>query len=280
MVIITKVSGIPYQLEEVEIFGGGGSTGRIIFKSKDYKLNANFDIPQEIIEAVKENETLILCINGNLLEIESEEVKKEIESIFGELKIKCGICHPGGSDTLDEVKSENPFLNKIDLNTYSGTNQAQEILNYLNSILNSDEKNLEQEIKALYYYISKKKYLSITKNIISNWLPLAIDIQGLSEVYQKSQKAKKKKDWEDKAKEYWGEIKKSGPFLSLWGNHNEIAGDYQELKLDKSEESKLKTFLEELDSTNRKKIPEEKYLDPESDFFFLNWLEKYTKRIQ
>lgn len=128
----------------------------------------------------------------------------------------------------------------------------------------------------------------IKKKLINLWLPLAIDIQGLSEVYQKSQHAENKEAWRNKALEYWKEIKTSmenggKKFEQLLEEHNKII---EESTLDGSADEKnekfvnfLSNFLKNLDSTKNNELPK-KYLNPEDkNSFFPNWLEDYVRQL-
>lgn len=154
------------------------------------------------------------------------------------------------------------YNNLLDENRSDLRNDALENPNDKNKIKIKKDKF---ESVWNYYYVG----LEQKKNdLIKLWLPLAIDIQGLSEVFQKRE--------QDKAKKYWGEIKGSTEsFNNLWIDHNNIAEDNNELKLYESKETKLKDFLKDLDSTNKDKLPDDKYLNPNSNSFFPKWLEKY-----
>lgn len=114
--------------------------------------------------------------------------------------------------------------------------------------------------------LEKKK-----NELIKLWLPLAIDIQGLSEVFKNKEK--------DKANKYWREIKESNKsFISLLKSHKKIANGHKKLKLNDSEEKKIKDFLIMLDNTDKEELPTN-YLETRSAFFLPNWLEKFANKI-
>jgi len=281
MVIITRVYDSPYREEKkiLSCTGDCNKNGRIIYKGQSNDLRDNFDIPKEL-QGDKNEETFILCINGQNFRFTENnlELKGRIKNIFNKLKIRCGICHPGGRHTLSDVLENNDFLEEVYLNTYSKPEESIKILNLLNEILNSNENNRNEKLRDLYDYINKEKYISAKKKILANWLPLAIDIQGLSEVYQKSIKGENKADWEKKAKEYWEEIKDSvNNFEQLLKEHNVIAGDYKELKVEGLGQNGLKSFLTYLDSKEKNELPDN-YLDPQKYSFFINWLEDIANK--
>jgi len=152
------------------------------------------------------------------------------------------------------------------------------------SIFNASGKIKKKNFEYIWNHYWNKLDLE-KKKLIIHWLPLAIDIQGLSEVYQKAQHEKDKNAWKNKALEYWKDIKTSmenseRKFEQLLGEHNQIAGDVNEFKLEESgkKEGKLVQFLSNLDSTENDKLPE-KYLDPKDKFFFPNWLEDYVRKL-
>jgi len=145
-----------------------------------------------------------------------------------------------------------------------------------NKLINRDISKLPWEEFWDYLYINFK---GKKNKIIKLWLPLAIDIQGLSEFYQKSKQVNDKEEWENKFKEYWTEIRKnwSDNFYNLLNEHSKIAEDYEELKLTpEMEVEKLKQFLIELN--NSENNPPIKYLDKKGGFFFPNWLKKFIEK--
>lgn len=128
------------------------------------------------------------------------------------------------------------------------------------------------------YFWEKLDLENQKKKLINHWLPLAIDIQGLSEVYQEFVKTKKT-DCEEKVKKYWIDIKDSVKgFKQLLSALDEIAEDFEELKVDGAERKKLNVFLDNLKTTEKDKLPV-KYLDPKGDFFFPHWLESFAKKL-
>jgi len=119
--------------------------------------------------------------------------------------------------------------------------------------------------------LSKLDFKTYREKLIDLWLPLAIDIQGLSEVIKKN---------DGNAKEYWKEIKCStSNFYSLLKEHNDIVQHNEGLQIVESEEISLLNFLNELDNNSIDKIPDCKYLNPDSNFFFPVWMQELLKKI-
>ncbi len=109
--------------------------------------------------------------------------------------------------------------------------------------------------------------------IIYHWLPLAIDIQGLSEI----------KDDPTKVNRYWEEIVEGyESFPDLLSEHNKMNIDIEDIEDIIAEIEKFERFLNELED-NRKEITVDKikgnYLDPQAEFFFPKWLNSLAQKL-
>lgn len=119
-------------------------------------------------------------------------------------------------------------------------------------------------------YKKKIDYSIIKNRLISLWLPLAIDIQGLSEVIKDN----------DKAKKYWREIKKNNTtdLVNLIEKHDKIAKNTN-LKLDNNDKNQISRFLKSLNSKKVEDLPDSQYLKPDGDFFFPNWFMSFINKF-
>lgn len=121
-------------------------------------------------------------------------------------------------------------------------------------------------------YNIRNSLISTKNRIINLLLPLAIDIQGLSEV----------KNDDNIPKKYWEAIKIStGNFYKLWTDYNEIIKELNEFMDKIPDVKKLEEFLKLLDKkeTTVEVLIEQNYLNPDNGFFLPAWLKKYAKEI-
>lgn len=187
-----------------------------------------------------------------------------------------------GKDVVDELKKTLKKKDKLTIDEFGGGRKSghkiyssliteggyfkKEVLKGQNGE-RSISKKIFNELWDSYMKKVKKRDLAEYKyRVISLLLPLAIDIQGLSEVM---------KNDAAKAQDYWEEIKKSqGRFSELWDNYKKLIEESDEWKkiTSKDEDRKLEIFLSKLDS-------KETVLNNHINSFSLTrWLEIFTKQ--
>jgi hypothetical protein len=273
--IITRIYQDSYRVEK-EILGNGRPIiGRII--SIGSRSSHNLTLDDDTINISSHSGNIILCLNGDFLR--NTYNRDKIEDIFKTLKIKICLCHLGGGDRdIDELKENHPWLKDYDIGTYSGEEDAKKINTMLNAILNSEQTDQSEAVNSdavntFYAFITKKILPLVKKKVISLWLPLAIDIQGLSEV-------------KVKALEYWKEIRnahlndngKQKKFVNLIKEHKDLTEKFDELKLNEKDENDIEKFLKNLDDS-QEVLPLIKTLDNGSHFFFPEWFERWAHKF-
>jgi len=163
---------------------------------------------------------------------------------------------------------------------HGGNTTIEEVIKKIVSI---EDINLK-DLKSAFVPDFKKKIIELKHKLIALWLPLAIDIQGLSEVINNSD------DKNNRANDYWNTIKGSNVFATLLNEHNKLINvcndfleKYKELKItvNKKNERELKNFIETLDKNNItvNVLIKQNYLNPDKDFFLPVWLKKYATVI-
>ena len=172
-------------------------------------------------------------------------------------------------------------ISKVELFVFQHGGNTK-IENVIKKIANNKDVNLD-DLKSAFIPDYKKKIVELKHKIIKLWLPLAIDIQGLSEVINSDDK-------NNQANDYWNKIKGSNDFTTLFDEHNKLINvyndfleKYKELKITvkKENEGKLKIFIETIDKNNINVnvLIEQNYLNPDNDFFLPKWLKKLAKTI-
>lgn len=124
------------------------------------------------------------------------------------------------------------------------------------------------------YFWNQIPLEELKQKIISHWLPLAIDIQGLHDV----------KDNEQKLKDYWKDIKNSKPnYSDLYKKYEEIIQNCDEIiNLDRITEKNeiLEQNLKSLDNVKElDKSFKDNFLDPEGELYIPRWLEELANQL-
>lgn len=131
-------------------------------------------------------------------------------------------------------------------------------------------------------YWNKLDLEYLKKKIINLWLPLAIDIQGLSEVENSKIndylneicKEFDNNDYVKKLSDGWEEVKK----ILLPESENKEVLD-KKYQLTKEEKEKVKIPIENISADSLKNFVKENYKNTTSDHFLPNWLQEVVSII-
>ncbi len=148
-----------------------------------------------------------------------------------------------------------------------------EFLKYFENKQSAEAKNNCEEIIKKIEELSKKivlERLTLLKHrIITLWLPLAIDIQGLSEVN------------EDNAQNYFEKIKEDNYLNEIKYSINKQIDELNEIlngkkKINKGEKEYLNTLIGEFNTKSEIKDLNQEYLNQGDDLFLPKWLERFA----
>lgn len=202
-------------------------------KGKKYALSRNsktieyFDDINALVSLITaENDTLVIWVNQYL--VKDCDLKKDVTKLKEELTIKQFNVKIAQHNAPDDFEASQNYS----LSTKTESHKFKKIITKNSSsepILNASADF--DDIEEVFFHpleVQKKK-------IINLWLPLAIDIQGLSEVQSDTQKAE----------EYFNEIKNENEYLTslLSFGKEEDFPHWQEIK------EKIKNGYKDFDPT-------------------------------
>ena len=235
----------------------------------------------------KISEVKIICVKGE--DGETLQSIEEIVEIAKKIDIKIlSICHPGLALEIEDVIKEYPFLSLKASFSSVGTLRPDDICQSLKAIESTTSfEEFGKKVKELEALIlgqadkekEKKTYhdwLQTKYRIINIWLPLAIDIHGLSKVIKTDP---------NKAEEYWTELRKdSGKFSLLLRDFKNLIKESDELKdriSGDNEVENMNEFLKRIvsEETTVSTLKESGYLNPDAGFYFPNWLGSFSKSL-
>lgn len=261
------------------------------FKVMSYQNQKTIVFIEEFNYESKNNPELITFILSTLL-FKDTEKDKAVDSIATQLKHVLFVCHDAhyGLDvetekliTGDEIEK---FHNRVN---YLFNNRIEniDIITFFHADRSKIFKGLKEKkpddginIKYLIELVDTR-FLDTKKKLITTFLPLAIDMQGLYNIRDKEKKElcikeiiKDIKSGGDRIVNEWEEIKK---VLGIGGNKGLLTGKYQLT----NEEIEILKFPLETHTGNRftkKDLKEFFKKDSWTDEEFLpNWLEKAVK---
>jgi len=253
----------------------------IIIKGIDFK-RWNED-GNAFISFFKDNDQSISKDNGLselmwLLDVFEKIINKIDGSLWGKInddsKAKIFI-HWGGEGRYEATSLLSKTATKLksfpfDIITWSTQDDIKLSVEHLFNLDDSEEiiKYTKKLLKSYDAIDVKKKVIELKQKTISKWLPLAIDIQGLCEVDEKSRN------------DYLAELK-NNYFLKLVTEHKKYINEFNNQTNRKiaTDEAKLRLLIKTIKENNFNDLVEKGYLNPDEPFFFPHWLQRLSKQF-
>ncbi|MBN1214820.1 MAG: hypothetical protein JXA99_05190, partial [Candidatus Lokiarchaeota archaeon] len=162
---------------EVKVESGGNEDDELKFigftKNNSYDQSIGYTLNHIENECPSifqdENNQILLLLHGNLPDNFIEENKKQILNKFAGKKLKARLFFGGTGKVYEKLIDES--------NTYF-------LKNAINKPMDVDNFSIKRDnfLEVWDWYWNKLELENLKRDIINLWLPLAIDVQGLSEV--------------------------------------------------------------------------------------------------
>ena len=223
----------------------------------------------------EESAAVFSCIINDLLKLNEIDLNKENEIYF--------ICHDRHIDERIDLevfdnKKVKEFIGFIDpnlkriinydwLNIIAFKHESRNEI-YSEVLLKLSEITGDEIFKTINEISIKKKLYKYKQELISLWLPLAIDIQGLCEVDEKFKN------------DYFNDLKDNCS-ADLVTKHVQLINEINKLtkKNIQTDEEKLSLLIMTLNNSNLDKIEEKGYLNPDGIFFLPKKLQQLSEQF-
>jgi len=265
---------------EVKVESGGNIEDELKFigftKSNSYDNSKSYtssDITTECNNIFKNEENqILLLLHSNEPDRFNEKEKNEILRGFAGKKLKARLFFGGTGKVYEKLIDES---------------QTYFLKNAINNPKNKDSFSIKRAnfLEVWDWYWNKLELENLKRDIINLWLPLAIDIQGLSEVEESRRQnylkeifnELDKNDYVKNLSDGWEEVKK---ILLPDDDKKEVLDKKYQLAPD---EKKKVSFPVEITAENLKKFVKENWSlkknNPKDPNFLPNWLQEVVTII-